>query len=378
MNNWFSRCRSIAVAGIASAILLLIISLSYEHLGNTERLHARSLWQHVPAQSEKSLLAPSIIEDELINGSRSAALAARNALIRRAPKPIKAASQEAYEKAEQKGKTLMCWMENPSLAGDLATSKWTKWEQIAEWGWVGPGGSSNPIGGNYGGERDSLIADLLGGRSSRDQDLSIAKTVRLYHKKEHAAQTIGDVTYNYPPTDATYENNFYPQQGVIVGDFNYGPKYQIAIEATSKGKEWNKATDRGPDLGQLSDVWALTWLKLTGDDSALRKGLRYVVQHNVVNPDSNAILAKVLIDQKSIATGLAPGGAGVVVKREDEGFAALLGMNNVWGVPFMLIQRSGDLGRKRIKQITTWNEHTEATYYQPNLIIELEDIPDEE
>ncbi|EME83844.1 uncharacterized protein MYCFIDRAFT_84146 [Pseudocercospora fijiensis CIRAD86] len=358
---------------VAAALGLKRKRLLNDPIRNIETLLAMGVAQNLlMAAAVLQVFSPTFEFEPQDGSSRGSALVAKHALIRRAPKPIKPAGEEAYDKAEQKGKMLMCWMENPLLAGDLATSKWTKWEQLAEWGWTGPGGGSNPIGGNYGGEHDTLIADLLGDRNPREQDLSIAKTVRLYHKKEHAAETIDGVTYNYPPTDATYENNMYPKQGVIVADFNYGPKYQIDNEATPKRKDWNKATDRGPKLSQLSDVWWLIWDKITANDATLRKGLRYIVQHNVVNPDSHAILAKVLIDQKQISTGLAPGGTGVIVKREDEGFAALLGMNNVWGVPFLLIQRSGELGRKRIKQITVWSENT------PNLIIELENIPDEE
>lgn len=57
-----------------------------------------------------------------------------------------------------------------------------------------------------------------------------------------------------------------------------------------------------------------------------------------------------------------------------EGFEAILGTNNIWGVPYMLIQRSGAeaLGRKRVKGLVIWNEHPDRPFYQPNVIIELE------
>lgn len=381
------------LTALAALVALLFTIISYSSSASfdiTERVHARSLWERVPRVLASTSAAPSDSEDEEIrhrweyDGNRR-----RRALLGRQvgpKKPVEPASSEAYDTAEQKGNTLMCWMNNPSLAGEKANSQWNKYEDIAEWGWIGLG-NVDPLRNHYGGEREKNIADLL--KDGR------GKTMQIYHKDEHAPETIEGTLWHYPvsvlhlerlkldradrtqPTDAQYTNNFYSADGVIVGEFNYGPRHQIEIEYTSKKREWDPVTDHAPRLQQLSDVWFLTWQRIT--DQTQCKGLRYVVQHNVVNEVTNSVLASVLQNNwpEEIKDGRAPGGAGKTIKRGDDGFAALLGTNNLWGVPWMLIQRQNELGKKRVKQITAWTEHPDVSFYQPNMIVELEDVPDE-
>lgn len=85
-------------------------------------------------------------------------------------------------------------MESPSQAGDLATSKWTKFEQLEDWGWSGFGGQpiSKAITINYGGERDVGIRSLVGSQTPN------GKTVRLEHKKTRESVTEGGKTFDYP------------------------------------------------------------------------------------------------------------------------------------------------------------------------------------
>lgn len=56
-----------------------------------------------------------------------------------------------------------------------------------------------------------------------------------------------------------------------------------------------------------------------------------------------------------------------------EGFAPILGINSIWGVPFFLIQHHGDdeLGRLEVKKITVWRESMLPTFYQPNAYVEI-------
>lgn len=158
----------------------------------------------------------------------------------------------------------------------------------------------------------------------------------------------------------------YPEHGLILASYVWSPEYKI-----SKGiAGWNPATDRPPRLGHLSDVWWLMWQKLT-TEGAQRKGLRYVVQHGVVNEITQAVLTSVMQKHTKLINGKAPPGKGVVIKRDMDGFAALLGTPSVSAVPFMLVQRQGELGKRRIKQITVWDEDPNGPY-QPHMLIELE------
>lgn len=56
-----------------------------------------------------------------------------------------------------------------------------------------------------------------------------------------------------------------------------------------------------------------------------------------------------------------------------EGFYPILGINNIWGVPYLLVQHHGDdeLGRKEVKKITVFTELVTPLLYQPNAIVEL-------
>ncbi|KXT17511.1 hypothetical protein AC579_3205 [Pseudocercospora musae] len=365
MDCWLSHRRLTAALALTTLLSLLAIARSYDSSYTTERVHARSLRQHVPRSSNSTLITPGgggYVD--LVDRSWGHDFTSKDVVLKRAPTTVQPASAEVYKKAEQKGNELICWMEDPLLAGDLATSKWTRWEQLKEWGWNGFNGG-NPITTNWGGEDDPKIAGLVGGESIYDQERG--KQIRLYHSEEHAPETINGATYKYPKTDAHLENNVYPEHGLILASFVFSPEYQIK---TGGIKNWNQATDRTPRLQYLSDIWWLIWQKLT-TEGAQRKGLRYVVQHSVVNPDTVAVLTSVMQKHTKLSNGKAPPGNGVVIKRDMDGFAALLGTPSVSGVPFMLIQRQGELGKRRIKQITGWSEDPNGPY-QPHLLIELE------
>lgn len=149
---------------------------------------------------------------------------------------------------------------------------------------------------------------------------------------------------------------------------------------TSKGMNWDPNSDRMPELNQLSDVWWLLWNKICEDEGVSPRNLRHVIRHSIVNDVTQKVLARVLRkhwpNEDAPSAGRAPGWPGKVITKDMEGFAALLGTNNVWGVPFLLIQHNGDLGKKQIKSITAWDEYPQDAFYQFNLAIELEDVDD--
>lgn len=109
------------------------------------------------------------------------------------PQVVRPATDAVYYRAQVKGHTLMCWMQNPALAGDQAISPWNRFEQLAEWGWTGPQGS-NPIRINYSEERDPAMRRLVGSRPRTGM------VGQVEHKTTpaHAPVTLDGITYQYP------------------------------------------------------------------------------------------------------------------------------------------------------------------------------------
>lgn len=114
-----------------------------------------------------------------------------------------------------------------------------------------------------------------------------------------------------------------------------------------------------------------------------RSGLRYVAKHNIVNEPTQQVMARVLKqqwpDEAEPSLGRAPLWPGKVFEPDMEGFAPLLGINSIWGIPFFLIQHHGDeeLGRLEVKKITVFVDVVSPTFYQPSVIVEVGAVEEE-
>lgn len=84
-------------------------------------------------------------------------------------------------------------------------------------------------------------------------------------------------------------------------------------------------------------IWEDTCKKTDKTDP---KSLQYVFQDNIVNPETKIFIDKV--------------GMGKTFKPGQEGFFALLGSVNGKGTAYLLLQHSGIIGKKTIKQIVTY------------------------
>ncbi|KAF2207055.1 hypothetical protein CERZMDRAFT_102752 [Cercospora zeae-maydis SCOH1-5] len=293
----------------------------------------------------------------------------------RAPKGlvIKPATDAEYNKARIKGHTLMSWMRDPTLAGTQAGSKITRFEQLTESGWTGYGGSQIRIAPNYAGYDDPGLIALLGPAGDTQ---SRGHKALIQHVEAKGPVQMDGKTYKHPATNANYDNVFNVEKGVIVAEYNWGPKYQVE-DGNVKG--WNPQTDLLPVTHQLSDVWWLFWARICAQENASPSRLRYIVSHNTVNYPTQQIFARVLQihwkGEAEVDRGQARGWPGKLITNDMEGFVALIGTPSIWASAYMLIQRSGVMGKKQIKSIRVWNSYPDkAIFYQPSITIELESI----
>lgn len=137
---------------------------------------------------------------------------------------VRPATDAVYYRAQVKGRTLMCWMQNPALAGDQAISPWNRFEQLAEWGWTGPQGS-NPIRINYSEERDPAMRRLVSSPRT-------GMVGQVEHKTTpaHAPVTLDGITYQYPVSAQPPSPQVYTHTHLIffvVGNYGGIPKHLL-------------------------------------------------------------------------------------------------------------------------------------------------------
>ena len=180
--------RNILLLLLPFAIGILIIS-TRSSSAQSFRTHSRDLQQDLNIATRH--------ESSHRSGWHSL-LSRRGGPSRRPAQVIRPATDAVYDTARRKGHALMCWMQNPSLAGSQANSPWTRYSQLEEWGWSGRQGFS-PISVNYANEQDRGIVSLVGNQGMTGmQGIVEHKTMPA-----HAPVTIGDRTYHYPVSVAT-------------------------------------------------------------------------------------------------------------------------------------------------------------------------------
>lgn len=133
-----------------------------------------------------------------------------------------------------------------------------------------------------------------------------------------------------------------------------------------------------PELSRLSDIWWLLWTKICSLSETDPRDLRYIIQKSVINESTQTVLARVLQHwwpaEPEISQGRAPRWPGKLITRDMAGFDALLGTENIWGVPYLLVQRCAVLGRREIKCIRVYNPDPRTSYYEVNMIVEIGDV----
>lgn len=109
-------------------------------------------------------------------------------LVERSAKNIRSASDDEYKAANEKGQLLICYMRDPSSAGDLQYSKYDQWEELKEWGWV------ESTTTNYLGETAPGISELVG---TQDDRSSADKTFIVKHNGKASSAVISS-NHEYP------------------------------------------------------------------------------------------------------------------------------------------------------------------------------------
>ena len=143
-----------------------------------------------------------------------------------------------------------------------------------------------------------------------------------------------------------YNNVFWPKIGIIFANDNHNPESRInAGEASIE--PWKD--DKGKPLPivklkQWSDIQFLTWQSLTSIKE--RQELKWVFRRNIINLMTVKMISDVL-EKNNVGTPgtfqgtkitQAPQWPGVKLESGDEGFDALVGSPNSYGVCWMLIQ----------------------------------------
>ena len=152
----------------------------------------------------------------------------------------------------------------------------------------------------------------------------------------------------YPATNAIYNNVFWPEKGIVFANDNHNPDAMIRDGKASKDP-WKD--DKGKalpivKLKQWSDLQFLTWKSITTMNQ--RQNLRWVFRRNVINPMTVKMISEVMAKRglegkiwgnlRGIKVTEAPTWPGFQLRPGEEGFDALVGSPNSYGVCWMLIQ----------------------------------------
>lgn len=149
---------------------------------------------------------------------------------------VSSASDEDYKTAATKGQLLICWMKDPSLAGDQASSKWNDWADIAKWGWV------DSTTTNWLGESAPGIKDLV--PSSKDLT-SADKKFQIKHLKDSPDQSVQN-------PDGTVQTWHYPVCSLQLMFVAWGADVRVGnrcgVQQQYLSREWSHR--RGLELGE--------------------------------------------------------------------------------------------------------------------------------
>lgn len=179
----------------------------------------------------------------------------------------------------------------------------------------------------------------------------------------------------YPPSSGYYVNVYNTQDGVIYAVSNYGPSYMEDLHALQI-----LHAQRVP-LRQWSDVAFLVWQELCTTNHDDVKGLRAIVQSNVINTDTLYIVTEVLEDDGEDMDDLPF--PGVYYGKGTSQFTAILATPNCYGVAFLLWQHRNQLGWKDITGIRLYctnYEHEMAPHghWALYIIIYLKSVPEQQ
>jgi hypothetical protein len=235
----------------------------------------------------------------------------------------RALSDEAYEKARNKGSNLLCQLY--ASASTVKGSAWKDPQSLEDYGWV----ASDP---EYKWEYNAPDNDI--GPALKDLGVSTDAFDNIKYGYWHQQESKHD-GHTYPATFGFYQNVFNVKAGVIIADSNFGPDYE---------KKFGTTAETVP-LKQYSDVVFLAWQKQAGGNV---KSLKYFFRHKIVNSATQTLLTAVL-DKRGEKLKTWPG---TKISMIESDARAILGTSNGHGVAYLLAQHKEQLGVKVIDSVT--------------------------
>jgi hypothetical protein len=180
---------------------------------------------------------------------------------------------------------------------------------------------------------------------------------------QHNRDCVVDGT-TYPKTGAAFPSILAQIAGLLMARGKRNPEYQIAEMRRMEGKV--KVEISVPGLRKWSDIAFIQWKVLAGV-AIVDSGLRCVVQANVQNADTVAVMSKVF--GKDATGTIITEGFNTLDRPDSEGAQALLGTLNGCGIDWLLIQHKlmDKLGHKVVETVTMF-------FSEPNLLFHIKDV----
>ncbi|KAK5132248.1 hypothetical protein LTR08_009236 [Meristemomyces frigidus] len=262
-----------------------------------------------------------------------------------------------------KGAAFACLLDQPTLAamesvmvhynwlapGQPSASPFARYEDLAASGWD----RDRDDTGRLDLARDPPLAPMLAalGLDARERPQGDNKLTGWTHDREIE---VGG------PTDADFSEIYNPTGGAIIRKYNYSPVAMIAMEELDMPP---------PPLKQWSDVAFLEYREQARAQNKDVKLLRYIFSDNVQNELAEWMVARILEpdteDWRSVKGP--PWERKRVFGMEEPAAQALLASPHGNGLVWMLVQRRAELGWKRVKSVTLWQDQM-----GPSFVFELE------
>ncbi|KAK5135098.1 hypothetical protein LTR08_005623 [Meristemomyces frigidus] len=232
---------------------------------------------------------------------------------------------------------------DPTLPSNKATP-WTTFRQIRQYGW-----SKEDVPKNDD-EAESVRAALDAYDLPQVDDASWVK-----YSWKHTRQTefLGK----------TYSNITNPTHGMILAVDNHAPKDTCDLP-----------TDQIVPLSRWSDIAFLSWVKSARTQAQVRS-LKYFIQVNIINDDTQAVMAHFCPDSDLDNLPLYPG---LTFDANSDAGMTLLGTPNGSGLAWFLAQHKASLGATRqVTKIHIWEtvpeDERDFVPHIPCMLVEVGD-----
>ncbi|KAG8533452.1 uncharacterized protein KY384_002235 [Bacidia gigantensis] len=185
----------------------------------------------------------------------------------------------------------------------------------------------------------------------------------------HQSQRFSNCMFrNLPPTGGSFENRYNPKGRMITGVNNYSPYSKLQGQANvTIGTNTNVAPfQRVPDLQKWSQVVAIVWSHLAGNDA---HNLKYIFKMGIVTTATQQVMIEAArrqpINMQSANTfEFTTEWPGYKFGAGSDGYAALMGTPHGVGIAYLLHEHPDQFGTKTVESITIFtNPDDYPTYH---------------